>query len=422
MMNSADYFAKAKTLLPGGVNSPVRAFNAVGGEPICFAKAQGSHITSVEGDSYSDYILSWGSAILGHSHTIINEAMKKQIDDGISFGMLAKHEVEFAEYLCQKTAIEMVRFVNSGTEATMSAIRLARGITKRQNIIKFEGCYHGHSDGLLVKAGSGGATFGVSNSLGVPESYAQHTIVLPYNDIEVLEQAFNNTELGAVILEPICGNMGVIEASQPFLETLRSLCNKHKTVLIFDEVMCGFRVANSTSSKITSVKADLYCFGKIIGGGMPVGAFGGKREIMNELAPNGSIYQAGTLSGNPLAMTTGLTTLQYYYDNNIFEKIDNMGQYLEKQINELSKKFSQINFKRIGSMFTLFFNTKEEINNFTDVSSCNFELFKKFFHFALDNKILLPPSQYEANFLSSKHSQQQIDEYCQTLKTFLKNN
>ena len=421
MPSSEEFFSKAKSLIPGGVNSPVRAFNAVGGEPIFFEKAKGSEIFSVEGDRYTDFILSWGPAILGHSHPQVVEAMQRQIQQGISLGMPSSYEVEFAEFVCQKVDIDMVRFVNSGTEATMSAIRLARGVTKKDNIIKFEGCYHGHSDGLLVKAGSGGATFGISDSLGVPQNYAKNTIVLPYNDVDMLEKTFAQNDIAGVILEPICGNMGVIEARQDFLQTLRRLCDRHNAILIFDEVMCALRVSETTSSRLSNVEADLYCLGKIIGGGMPVGAFGGKKEIMNCLAPNGGVYQAGTLSGNPLAMVTGYETLKFYYENNIFEKVDTLGKYLEDCVQGICQKFNDLKFKRVGSMFTLFFNSKsEDIENFTDVGQSDFEKFKQFFNFALQKKILLPPSQYEATFLSSAHTEKQIDEYCQVLENFLK--
>ena len=302
----------------------------------------------------------------------------------------------------------------------MSAIRLARGFTGKSDFIKFEGCYHGHSDGLLVKAGSGVATFGEASSAGVPEGYTQHTIPVPYNDLDAVEKAFENGDIAAIIVEPVTGNMGVIPAVDGFLQGLRDLCDKHKALLIFDEVMSGFRVSNTTAAARYGVQPDLFCFGKVIGGGMPVGAFGGRHDVMDMLAPLGPVYQAGTLSGNPVAMRAGLETLTYYYENDVFGQMDAIGVYLDECLQDVLEQNKDLKYRRIGSMFTLFFHSGNELKNVDDVGDCDFEKFGRFFNFMLrDKKILLPPSQYEANFLSCVHSREHIDRYVDGLKYFI---
>jgi glutamate-1-semialdehyde 2,1-aminomutase len=420
-MNSEQLSVKSQALIPGGVNSPVRAFNAVGGSPMFFNRAAGPYIYNVEGEEILDFVISWGPGVLGHAPENVVQAVQKELARGFCFGMASPLECELAELLCGKVAgLEKIRFVNSGTEATMSAIRLARGFTGKSDFIKFEGCYHGHSDGLLVKAGSGVATFGEASSAGVPEGYTQHTIPVPYNDLDAVEKAFENGEIAAIIVEPVPGNMGVIPAVDGFLQGLRDLCDKHKALLIFDEVMCGFRVSNTTAAARYGVQPDLFCFGKVIGGGMPVGAFGGRQDVMDMLAPLGPVYQAGTLSGNPVAMRAGLETLTYYYENDVFGQMDAIGVYLDECLKEVLEQNKDLKYRRIGSMFTLFFHSGDELKNVEDVGGCDFEKFGRFFNFMLrDKKILLPPSQYEANFLSCVHSREHIDRYVDGLKYFI---
>ena len=421
MKQSRQLFKQAKKLFPGGVNSPVRAFSSVGANPLVFKSANGAYLTSVENEQYLDFVMSWGPALLGHSHKKVTQAIKQQVDKGICFGMCSELEIKLAQIISKNIPqIPMMRFVSSGTEATMSALRLARGYTKKDNIIKFEGCYHGHSDGLLVKAGSGGATFGVTGSAGVPKSYAQHTISLPYNNLQACQEIFSKHKIAGVILEPIAGNMGLIEADKDFLQGLRKLCDQYKAVLIFDEVMCGFRVSKTVSSLIHGVDADLYCFGKVIGGGTNIGAFGGKEQIMQNLAPQGGVYQAGTLSGNPLTMRAGVATLQILFETKAFDKIQKNMCYFSEQIKGVIAPYNDVIFHSLGSMFTLFFHKGDKIENFDDVNQCDFKRFSEFFQFMLGEKILIPPSQYEANFLSLAHRKKDLDKYINALKKFLK--
>jgi glutamate-1-semialdehyde 2,1-aminomutase len=420
-MNSEQLAETSRALIPGGVNSPVRAFNAVGGNPMFFNKAAGPYIYNVEGEQILDFVLSWGPGVLGHAPAKVVSAVQKELENGFCFGMASPLECELAQFLCNKVnGLEKVRFVNSGTEATMSAIRLARGFTGKSDFIKFEGCYHGHSDGLLVKAGSGVATFGEASSAGVPEGYTKHTVPVPFNDLDAVAQAFENGDIAAIIIEPVPGNMGVVSAADGFLQGLRDLCDEHGALLIFDEVMCGFRVSETTAAARYNVKPDLFCFGKVIGGGMPVGAFGGRADVMDMLAPSGPVYQAGTLSGNPIAMRAGLETLKYYYENDVFNTMDQIGLYLDESLKGVLDNSDSLKYNRIGSMFTLFFHSGAEIVNVDDVAACDFEKFGRFFNFMLrTKKILLPPSQYEANFLSCVHTRGHIDHYVQGVKDFL---
>ena len=420
-MNSETLANTSRELIPGGVNSPVRAFNAVGGQPMFFNKARGPYIYNVEGEEILDFVISWGPGVLGHAHERIVKAVQEEVAGGFCYGMASPLEYELAEYVCDKVdGMEMVRFVNSGTEATMSAIRLARGFTGKSDFVKFEGCYHGHSDGLLVKAGSGVATFGEASSAGVPKGYTKHTISVPYNDLKATKKAFENGNIAAVIIEPVPGNMGVVPGKDGFLQGLRDLCDEYGALLIFDEVMCGFRVSPTTAAAKYGVTPDLFCFGKVIGGGMPVGAFGGRKEIMEKLAPSGPVYQAGTLSGNPVAMRAGLETLKEFYESNCFEKMDSLGELLEKKVSKIIADRDDLKFTRIGSMFTLFFHSGDKLENVEDVGECDFDRFGRFFNFMLrEQKILLPPSQYEANFLASVHTEEHINRYAEGLEAFL---
>lgn len=420
MSLSNDFYSKAKELIPGGVDSPVRAFGAVGGDPLFFEKAQGAYLTSVEGEDYLDFVMSWGPAVLGHAPQEVVDAVKKQAESAFSFGMSCPLEYDLAKLMTDTiSGLEMVRFVSSGTEATMSAIRLARGFTGKDQFIKFEGCYHGHSDGLLVKAGSGVSTFGTASSAGVPEGYTATTRTAIYNDLESVESILRDGETSAIILEPVAGNMGLVPGEKDFILGLRKLCDQYGALLIFDEVMCAFRVHEKTAAELYGVKPDLFCFGKVIGGGLPVGAFGGRKDVMEKLAPLGPVYQAGTLSGNPLAMAAGIKNLEVFLRDKVWEKTNDLGKSLNDKVQKLIAGRSDVCFTQLGSMFTLFF--KETLpKNMDEVGECDFDRFGRFFQFCLKNKILLPPSQYEANFLSSAHTDKDLDHYVSTLEQFLK--
>ncbi len=403
---SNNLFERAKKVIPGGVNSPARAFKSVGGKPIFFESAFGSNLTDVDGNNYIDYVGSWGPFILGHNHPIVIEALSKQILKAVSFGAPCEAEVELAELLCNYIpTLEMVRMVSSGTEATMSAIRVARGYTGFDKIIKFEGCYHGHGDSFLIKAGSGLMTLGEPNSPGVTKGTAQDTLVANFNDIESVKNLFklNDDKIAAVIIEPICGNMGVIKSNPVFLKNLRELCTEKGTVLIFDEVMTGFRVAFGGASEVYGIIPDMVTYGKIIGGGLPVGAYGGKSYLMEKVSPLGAVYQAGTLSGNPLAVTAGLATLQTLINENPYPKLEVITNEIESQLKYFGNKYSIDNcINRSGTMITLFF-TKSEVVDFNSASSSDTKLFAKFFNGMLSKGIYLPPSQFEAWFVSSTH-------------------
>ena len=414
MNRSTTLFNEAKDFIPGGVNSPVRAFNGVGGDPIFFDRGEGAYLYDVDGNKYIDYVGSWGPMILGHANPIIIDAVKAVLDKGLGFGAPTEIETSLAKKVCQIVpSIELVRMVSSGTEATMSAIRLARGFTGRDKILKFEGCYHGHSDSLLVKAGSGALTLGVPTSPGVPSDLAKHTLTLEYNNLEVVEDLFleMGEEIGCIIVEPIAGNMNCIPPKEGFLEGLRKICDKYETVLIFDEVMTGFRVALGGAQEVYNVTPDLTALGKVIGGGLPVAAFGGRRDIMNQIAPIGPIYQAGTLSGNPLSRASGLAMLTALEeDKSFYKNLGRRAEYLVQGIiSEAKARDIQMTSNCVGGMFGMFFSNEEKVTNFSQASSCNIELFKKFFQEMIKQGVYLAPSAYEAGFLSNAHTDEDLD-------------
>ncbi len=410
--NSEALFTQAKNVIPGGVNSPVRAFKSVGCNPIFIEKASGSKIFDADGNEYIDYVGSWGPMILGHCHPKVVEAIQQTAASGASFGAPTARETELAELVCEAYPnIEMVRMVSSGTEATMSAIRLARGYTGRDKILKFDGCYHGHADSLLVKAGSGLATFGVPTSPGVPADFAKYTLTSTYNDLDDVKQmvAANDKEIACIILEPIAGNMGCVPPAPGFLEGLRELCTAEGIVLIIDEVMTGFRVAYGGAQERFNVRGDLVCLGKIIGGGLPVGAFGGKKEIMASLSPDGGVYQAGTLSGNPLAMSAGIATLSLLKEEGFYQQVEEKSAYLEKGLLQVAGNSSLATcWQRVGGMFCTYFQ-QGPVNSFADALNSDTETFGKFFRNMLDNGINLAPSQFEAGFMSVAHSTEDLD-------------
>ncbi len=404
-------FEKAKKYIPGGVNSPVRAGQSVGIDPPFISKANGCVIWDVDGNEYIDYVCSWGPMILGHAHPEIVNALEERVKLGTSYGAPTELEVEMADIIVEMVpSIEMVRMVNSGTEATMSAIRLARGYTGREKIIKFDGCYHGHADSLLVSAGSGLATLGIAGSPGVPQDLARHTISLPYNSLESVVQAFGKFghEIAAVIVEPVPGNMGVIIPDQAFLKGLRELTNEYGALLIFDEVISGFRVAPGGAQELYGIMPDLTCLGKIIGGGLPVGAYGGKREIMTRMAPQGDVYQAGTLSGNPLAMAAGLTTLKILKEKSPYDELDKLGDMLFSGLKRVAEAAGvNVVINRVGSMGSFFF-TDGPVTDFETAKASDENLFKKYFRSMLDQGIYLAPSPYEAAFLSTAHGEEMV--------------
>lgn len=410
---SKKLFEQAKKYIPGGVNSPVRAFKSVGGDPLFITKGKGSKFWDADGNEYIDYIGSWGPHLFGHNPAFIIDALKVAIENGTSFGAPTALEVEMAKLITELVpSVEMVRMVNSGTEATMSAVRAARGHTSREKFIKFEGCYHGHADYFLIKAGSGALTLGVPTSPGVTKGNAADTLLADYNDIYSLKKlvSTNKNEIAAVIIEPIAGNMGVVKVKDDFIKELRAICDEEKIVLIFDEVMTGFRVAAGGAQEVLGIKPDLSTFGKIIGGGLPVGAFGGKREIMEKIAPGGPVYQAGTLSGNPLAMAAGFAALKFIRDNpDIYKTLEEKSSYLEngfKDSLKAVKKNYAIN--RVGSMMCLFF-TEDPVDDFRSAVSSDTTLYGKYFHEMLKRGIYLAPAQFEALFVSSVHSKEDLD-------------
>ncbi len=409
---SEELFSNAKALIPGGVNSPVRAFKSAGCNPIFIEKAAGSKIYDVDGNEYIDYVGSWGPMILGHCHPKVVEAIQKTAASGASFGAPTALETELAELVCDAYPnIEKIRMVSSGTEATMSAIRLARGYTGRDKILKFDGCYHGHADSLLVKAGSGLATFGVPTSPGVPADFAKYTLTATYNDLEEVKEiiAANKGEVACIILEPIAGNMGCVPPVPGFLQGLRDLCTEEEIILIIDEVMTGFRVAYGGAQERYGVRGDLVCLGKIIGGGLPVGAFGGKSEIMDSLSPEGGIYQAGTLSGNPLAMSAGITTLKLIQEEGFYQQIEEKSAYLEKGLQQVTDGSAVATcWQRVGGMFCTFFQ-EGPVHNFDDALKSDTDAFGRYFRSMLDQGINLAPAQFEAGFMSIAHSQEDLD-------------
>jgi len=422
MSRSELLWEKAKTLLPGGVNSPVRAWGSVRGEPLFIERAKGSKVYDVDGNEYIDYVCSWGPMIVGHANDEVIEAIEKTAKKGTSFGAPTALEVELAEIIIEAfPSIEKVRMVNSGTEATMSALRLARAYTGRDKVVKFNGCYHGHADSFLVKAGSGLATFGIPASPGVPEDLTKHTISLPYNDISAVEKTFEQIgeEIACVIVEPVAGNMGVILPEDGFLQGLRKITQKYKSVLIFDEVITGFRISFGGAQAYYNIEPDLTCLGKIIGGGLPVGAYGGKKEIMSLIAPEGDVYQAGTLSGNPLAMSAGIATLKILKRSGVYENLEKKTKRLVNGIKEAAKKYDiPLQINQIASMFSIFFN-KNPVKNYETALKSDNEMFIKYFYGMLKRGIYLAPSAYEASFVSIAHTDEDIDKTIEAVdKTF----
>ncbi|MBU71770.1 MULTISPECIES: glutamate-1-semialdehyde 2,1-aminomutase [Spongiibacter] len=407
-------FQAAQQHIPGGVNSPVRAFKAVGGTPRFIDRAEGAYIFDVDGKRYIDYVLSWGPMLLGHAYAPVVNAVTEQIKKGLSFGAPTEIETRLADKLCDIVpGMDMVRMVNSGTEATMSAIRLARGATGRDKIIKFEGCYHGHSDSLLIKAGSGALTFGVPSSPGVPAALAEHTVTLSYNDIDGVKAAFEQfgNEVACVIVEPVAGNMNCVPPLPGFLECLRQCCDDYQSVLIIDEVMTGFRLGLTGAQGHYGVTADITCLGKVIGGGMPVAAFGGRRDIMEQLAPSGPVYQAGTLSGNPAAMAAGLAMIDAISQPGFYEQPFARTQQLIDGLHERAAAANiPLSSNHVGTMFGIFFTDEANITNYQQVMACNTERFNRFFHGMLDGGVYLAPASYEAGFLSAAHTEADIQQ------------
>ena len=413
MSRSQELFAAAQKVIPGGVNSPVRAFRPVGGEPIFIEHAEGAYLYDSDDKRYIDYVGSWGPMIAGHAHPDIINAVQQAASRGLSYGAPTVLETRMAELLCERVpSMDMVRLVNSGTEATMSAVRLARGYTGRDKILKFEGCYHGHVDSLLVKAGSGALTHGVPTSPGVPADLAQHTLTVAFNDLDQVREAFQQvgSDIAGVIVEPVAGNMNCVPPAPGFLQGLREVCDQYGSVLIFDEVMTGFRVGPAGAQGVYNIEPDLTCLGKVIGGGMPVGAFGGKRDIMGHLSPLGPVYQAGTLAGTPLAMTAGIKTLELVGQDNFYADLT---AKTERLVNGLSEQAQAAGIpmttNQVGGMFGLFFTDAPQVGNFAQVQACDTERFKHFFHRMLDHGVYLAPSPFEAGFVSSAHSNADID-------------
>ena len=409
---SKTLFTAAQRHIPGGVNSPVRAFKAVGGTPVFFERASGAYMFDADGNRYIDYVLSWGPMLLGHNHPQVMQAISEQLEKATSFGTPTELEINLADKICSIVpGMDMVRMVNSGTEATMSAIRLARGYTGRDKIIKFEGCYHGHSDSLLVKAGSGALTLGVPSSPGVPECLADHTITLSYNDCEQVQKVFEEIgdQIACIIVEPVVGNMNCVPPIPGFLEALRQCCTDSGALLIMDEVMTGFRISQQGAIGYYHIEADLVCLGKVIGGGMPVGAFGGKREIMQHIAPLGPVYQAGTLSGNPVAMAAGLATLELISQPGFLDPVVERTDRMVQGLVERAKQFNiPLTSNHVGTMWGLFFSEEEKIINYQQVMACDTDRFARFFHGMLEEGVYLAPASYEAGFTSSAHTDQDI--------------
>ena len=411
-MKNRELFEKARSLMPGGVSSPVRAFKAVGGDPIIVSRAKGSRLWDVEDKEYIDFLMSWGPLILGHAHPKVVEAVKEQSQKGLSYGLTNPYEIELAELVAScMPSVEMVRFVSSGTEATMSAIRLARGYTGKKYVVKFEGCYHGHGDALLVSAGSGVATLGIPGTPGVPEEVARLTLVIPYNNTEALEEVFKRygEDIACVIVEPVAGNMGVVLPKPGFLKAIRDLTKRYGALFICDEVITNFRLSKGGAQEVFNVEPDITCMGKILGGGMPLGAYGGRREIMEKVAPEGPIYQAGTLSGNPLSMVAGLATIRELLSLDPYQELERLTKKLTDGLSKiLSDKGIAHRINQIASMFTVFF-TDREVYDYESAKSSNTELFGRFFRALLKEGVLIPPSQFEAWFLSTAHQEEDID-------------
>ncbi len=413
MSRSAELYNESKSYIPGAVNSPVRAFNGVGGTPVFVESADGAYFTDVDGKQYIDYVGSWGPMVHGHNHPAIRQAVVNAASNGLSFGAPTEIELTMAKKVCELIpSVEQVRMVSSGTEATMSAIRLARGFTGKDKLIKFEGCYHGHADCLLVKAGSGALTLGEPTSPGVPADFAKHTLTAEFNNLNSVKELFeaNPEDIATVIVEPIAGNMNCIPPEEGFLQGLRELCDQYNSVLIFDEVMCGLRVGPATAQQLYDVTPDLTTLGKIIGGGMPVGAFGGKREIMQFLAPAGPVYQAGTLSGNPIAMSAGLASLTLLTQPDFFAPLYQYAEQLVEGMQSLADKYNiPFTTNHVGSMFGFFFTTEKQVTRFQQVVDSDQETFKRFFHLMLEKGVYLAPSAFETGFVSAAHNQQTLE-------------
>ena len=421
MKKSREIFKQAKRLLPGGVNSPVRSFSSVGGEPFFVKKAKGAYLTDEDGKKYIDYIGSWGAQILGHCDSRIVKIISQTIREGITYGIPCKKEVAIAKKITEiYPSISKVRMVNSGTEATMSAIRLARGYTGRTKILKFNGCYHGHADSFLIKAGSGASTLGSPDSKGVPKSFASETISVPYNDIQAVKAAIRKNKLACIIIEPIAGNMNFIRSDKFFLKELRDLCSENKILLIFDEVMTGFRVSLAGAQNLYKIKPDITTLGKVLGGGFPVGAFGGKSEIMNCLSPAGNVYQAGTLSGNPVAMAAGIGTLDIISKRTYFSSLSKLSRYFTNSINLISDSHRvNMSADSEGGMFGIYFS-KNKPSNYKDITKKNISIFKKFFKQMLTRGIYFAPSAFEAGFISSAHKMNDINKTLNIIEDWVK--
>ncbi|ELC8428537.1 glutamate-1-semialdehyde 2,1-aminomutase [Clostridium perfringens] len=423
MDRNKEIFEESKKYMPGGVNSPVRSFGSVGINPPVIKSGKGAMIKDENGNEYIDFVLAWGPMILGHCDEDVVEAIKKTSEESIAFGASTKLELDLAKLLCETLDnVDMIRMVNSGTEATMSAVKLARGYTKKDKIIKFAGCYHGHFDGFLIEAGSGVLTEGIPGCLGVPEESIKNTLIGIYNDEKQVEELFEKygNDIAGIIIEPVAGNMGVVKCNPKFMRKLRELCDKYGALLIFDEVMCGFRVAYKGAQTLFDVKPDLVTYAKIMGGGLPCGAYGGRREIMENLSPLGGVYQAGTMSGNPIVMSAGLATVKKLYENpSYYDHIEKIGSKLEKGVLEIAKKKSLgLVVNRQGGMMTLFFTDLKEVKCYDDVKTCDGERFKRYFLHMLNKGFNIPPSQFEAMFLSVKHTEEHIDKFLEAFESF----
>ncbi len=423
MDRNKEIFEESKKYMPGGVNSPVRSFGSVGINPPVIKSGKGAMIKDENGNEYIDFVLAWGPMILGHCDEDVVEAIKKTSEESIAFGASTKLELDLAKLLCETLDnVDMIRMVNSGTEATMSAVKLARGYTKKDKIIKFAGCYHGHFDGFLIEAGSGVLTEGIPGCLGVPEESIKNTLIGIYNDEKQVEELFEKygNDIAGIIIEPVAGNMGVVKCEPKFMRKLRELCDKYGALLIFDEVMCGFRVAYKGAQTLFDVKPDLVTYAKIMGGGLPCGAYGGRREIMENLSPLGGVYQAGTMSGNPIVMSAGLATVKKLYENpSYYDHIEKIGSKLEKGVLEIAKKKDLgLVVNRQGGMMTLFFTDLKEVKCYDDVKTCDGERFKRYFLHMLNKGFNIPPSQFEAMFLSVKHTEEHIDKFLEAFESF----